>query len=197
MTTYIKGKKLEISVYFAALVTLIFALSPKGSAPTGFVCCLLHEVGHLVAMKIVGCRVQGIAFGLYGMRIDCESGVFLPALKEAVVALGGPIANIFLAVAGLIFKNEVLISSNVALACFNLLPVESTDGHSALKCILKMHFEEEKIKTALRIISAAFLFLVYCFGFLLLLKSRYNFSALIVAAYLTVKFLFQGSQPYR
>ena len=195
MTTFIKGKKIQISVYFALLLTLVFALSPQGYAPVGFVCCLLHETGHLLCMKAVGCRIKGVAFGVYGMRID--SDLPLSFKKEALVALGGPMANIILAVIGIALGNRMFALANTAVAVFNLLPVESTDGHSALKSLLSARFESEKIKAALNIGSAAFLFLMYCFGFLLLFKSGYNFSALAVSVYLTIKFLFQGSQPYR
>ena len=195
MTTFIKGKKIQISVYFALLLTLVFALSPQGYAPVGFVCCLLHETGHLLCMKAVGCRIKGVAFGVYGMRID--SDLPLSFKKEALVALGGPMANIILAVIGIALGNRMFALANTAVAVFNLLPVESTDGHSALKSLLSVRFESEKIKAALNIVSAAFLFLMYCFGFLLLFKSGYNFSALAVSVYLTIKFLFQGSQPYR
>lgn len=197
MTTTIKGKKIHISVYFAALVTLAFALSPQGYAPLGLVCCVLHEVGHLLCMRAVGCEVRGVSLGIYGMRIDCAPCMALSPQKEAVIALGGPLMNIALAVLGIAVKNKMLIVANVTLAVFNLLPVESTDGYSILSNLLSIRFESEKIKAALRIVSAAFLFLMYCFGFLLLFKSGYNFSALAVAVYLTVKFLFQGSQPYR
>lgn len=195
MTTYVKGKKIQISVYFALLLTLVFALSPQGYAPVGFVCCLLHETGHLLCMKAVGCRIKGVAFGVWGMRID--SALPLSFKKEALVALGGPAANIFLAVMGFALDNRIFAVANTAVAVFNLIPVESTDGHSALKNLLCLRFETQKIKAALNIISAAFLFLMYCFGFLILFKSGYNFSALAVSVYLTVKFLFQGNQLYR
>ncbi|MBQ8783797.1 MAG: hypothetical protein IJZ57_08520 [Clostridia bacterium] len=197
MTTTFKGKKIQISVYFAALVTLAFALSPEGYAPLGLVCCILHEAGHLLCMKAVGCEVRGVSLGLYGMRIDSAPCVALSPIKEVVIAFGGPLVNIILAVLGVIIKNQMLTASNAVLAVFNLLPVESTDGYNVLYGLLSIRFESEKIKAALRIVSAAFLFLLYCFGFLLLFKSGYNFSALAVAVYLSVKFLFQGSQPYR
>ncbi len=197
MTTYIKGKKIEISVYFAALITIAFTLSPEGYAPIGFLCCILHEAGHLICMKLVGCRVKGISFGVYGMRIDSDANISLSAVKEGVVALGGPIVNIILAISGAVAENKTLAAANMVIAVLNLLPIESTDGYTALSAVLEFRFEEEKIKAALRIVSAAFLFLLYCFGFLLLFKSGYNFSALAVAVYLTVKFLFQGNQHYR
>ncbi len=197
MITYIKGKRIEISVYFAVMITFAFAVSPQGYAPAGLVCCILHETGHLIFMWLTGCRVSGISLGLYGMRIDCEPGFSLSYFKEMLIALGGPLVNIALMVVGLIFNNKMLVLPNAALAVFNLLPIESTDGHSVLKNLLNMHFDEEKTKAALRIVSAAFLFVLYFFGFFLFFKSRYNISALVVAIYLTIKFLFQGSQPCR
>lgn len=195
MTAFVKDTKIQISVYFALLLTLVFALSPQGYAPVGLVCCLLHEAGHLICMKAVGCKIRGVAFGAYGMRID--SDLPLSFKKEALVALGGPLVNIILAVIGFVAGNRMFTVANTAIAVFNLLPVESTDGHSALKNLLCIRFETQKIKAALNIISAAFLFLMYCFGFLILFKSGYNFSALAVSVYLTVKFLFQGNQLYR
>ena len=195
MIAFIKDKKIQISVYFALLLTLVFALSPQGYAPTGLVCCLLHETGHLICMKIAGCKIKGVTFGVYGMRIDSDAP--LSFKKEALVALGGPATNIFLAVIGFALGNRMFAVANCVIAVFNLLPVDSTDGYSALKSLLCIRFEAQKIKATLNIISAAFLFLMYCFGFLLLFKSGYNFSALAVSIYLTVKFLFQGNQLYR
>lgn len=48
---------------------------------------------------------------------------------------------------------------------------------------------EQKAKAALKAISAAFIFIMYLTGFLILLKSRYNFTVLAVAIYLTVRFV--------
>ena len=72
MTAFVKDTKIQISVYFALLLTLVFALSPQGYAPVGLVCCLLHEAGHLICMKVVGCKIRGVVFGAYGMRIDSD-----------------------------------------------------------------------------------------------------------------------------
>lgn len=189
MTTHIKGKKIQISVYFAALITLAFALSPGGYAPVGLVCCIFHEMGHLVFMRAVGCEVNGISFGIYGMRIDSAPCVSLSQRKEVLIAFGGPLVNIILALLGWLFNFRVLTAANAALAVFNLLPVESTDGYNIISGLLCSHFDSDKTKTALRIVSAAFLFLLYCFGFLLLFKSGYNFTVLAVAVYLTIRFI--------
>lgn len=197
MTTYIKGKKIEVSVYFAAILTVMLALSPNGNAASGFICCLLHEAGHLLCMKATGHNVRGVSFGVYGMRIDAGPCVVMSAKKEAIIAVGGPVVNTLLACFGMAFRSKKIVFINIALAVLNLLPIEPTDGYTVIHSLLSLRFEREKIEAALRIVSAAFLFLLYCFGFMVFFKSGYNFSVLAVAFYLTVKFLFQGNRQYR
>ncbi len=197
MTVFIKNKKITVSVYFAAMITFVAALSPDGYAMLSLVCCLLHEAGHLAAMVLVGCKVRGISFGVYGMRIDTDQLVKTSPSQEIFVASGGPIINLIMVIVGVAIKNQPIVLANVVLLVFNLLPIESTDGYSILKSFFEVHFDGEKVKAALKIVSAAFLFLLYCFSFLLLFKSRYNFSALGVSIYLTLKFLFQENQRYR
>ena len=75
------------------------------------------------------------------------------------------------------------------MALFNLLPIESTDGGNILYNILMYKTGEEKAKAALKIMSAVFLFFIYVLGFIILFKTKYNFTLLIVAVYLTARFL--------
>ncbi len=193
MTAEIKETRVNISVYFAAVLAVGCALSPEGYASLGMICCVLHEFGHLLVMRLTGCKVKEVSFGAYGMRID-SSGELVTPKKEALISFGGPMVNIVLIFVGLAFKNPALFSVNIILAGFNLIPVEGTDGYSIL---LNLIFYQ-KNKAALKVVSAAFLILLYILGLLVLFKSRYNFTLLAVAVYLTAfKFLSQGNQPYR
>ncbi len=189
MTTQVKGVRVSVSVYFAAVLTLVCIMSEKGHGAAGLICCILHEFGHLLFMKLFGVRVKAISFGIYGMRIDASAEPFLSPLKEALVASGGPVVNCLLFIVGFIIGDKLLMTANAVLGAFNLLPVESMDGYNFLFNFLRLYFDEDKIKAALRIVSAAFLLVIYCFGFLVLFKSRYNFTVLAVAVYLTFRFL--------
>lgn len=196
MTFFFKKTKVSVSVYFACVLTFLCILAPQSYAPTGLVCCVLHEAGHLAAIKIFGGRVKSINLGIYGMRIECARNVQISFLKEAAVSFAGPAVNIALFAAGLFTGKKVLCFSNAALIFLNLLPAYSTDGYEVIKNILLHFFDGEKIKTALKLISAAGLAVMYFLSVFLLLRSGFNFSLLAVSVYLTVRFLFQGNQPY-
>lgn len=189
MTAQFKGIKIKVSVYFAATLAILCVLSKNGYASFGLICCILHETGHLICMKAVGGKVNGISFGVYGMRIDCAPDTNLSPFQDAIIALGGPLVNVILLIFGLLTDNQMLLSVNAVLAIFNLMPVESMDGYNLIYNLLITRHEPEKIKTALKIISAVFLLLLYFFGFLVLLRSRYNFTVLAVAVYLTLRFI--------
>lgn len=189
MTKKIKGVEISVSVYFAALLTFLFALFPGGYAPLGLVCCVLHETGHLIFIKLCGGKIKAIRLGVYGMRITPAANLNLSPLKEAAVCFGGPLMNLVLFLTSFIIGSHAFAAINFAMAVFNLLPIESTDGGNILYNILIYKTGEEKAKTALKILSAVFLFIMFCFGFAVLLKTKYNFTLLIVAVYLTARFL--------
>ena len=97
--------------------------------------------------------------------------------------------NLILFSLSFLAESRAFAAINLAMALFNLLPIESTDGGNILYNILMYKTGEEKAKAALKIMSAVFLFFIYVLGFIILFKTKYNFTLLIVAVYLTARFL--------
>lgn len=186
MTVQLKKIKIRISVYFAAVVTFALIFVPDGNALLSLLCCMLHETGHLAAIRFFGGSVRSISFGAYGMRIDASHSLKISPLKEAVISLAGPVVNVILLIIGIMTEISGLFRINLCLCIFNLLPVGMTDGQSALKNVLSAITDREKAKAALKIISTAFLIVIYAIGLAVLIKTKYNFSLLAVAVYMTV-----------
>ena len=189
MTTRIKNIKVSVSVYFAAALTFACIFAPGGYAPVGLLSCVLHECGHLAAVYAFGGHITAITLGAYGMRIDKSNEVILSANREAAVAFAGPLVNLILVLLGFAFKIRALFLANVAIAVFNLIPIESLDGYNIIYNSLCFKLEPKKLKAALNIISTAFLFMMFCLGFLAFFKSRYNFTVLAAAVYLSIRFI--------
>ena len=189
MTTQIRNVKVSVSVYFAAVLTFTCIFAPGGYAPVGLLSCVLHECGHLAAVYAFGGHITALTLGAYGMRIDKSNDVILSANQEAAVAFAGPFVNIILTLLGVALKIEILFLANAAIAAFNLIPIESLDGYNIIYNLLCFKLEQKKLKAALNIISTAFLFIMFCLGFSVLLKSRYNFTILAAAVYLSVRFV--------
>ena len=72
---------------------------------------------------------------------------------------------------------------------FNALPIGSLDGGQALSLILCRYLSIEKALLAADIISVLTLIPLTAFGFLVLMKTGYNFSVLLAAIYLAAQII--------
>lgn len=186
MTFRIRNTKFSISVYFAATITFALLFAPGGSALPALICCILHESGHLIAIYLSGGRITAVSLGAYGMRIDSAPSLRISPKKEILISLAGPFVNILIAVAGIFLKNERLIIINTCLCVFNLLPTGRTDGYITLFNMLSLILNEQKVKDVLKITGTSFLIIIYIFGIIIFAETKYNFSLLAVAVYMTV-----------
>ncbi|MCR4614845.1 MAG: hypothetical protein K5756_01665 [Clostridiales bacterium] len=195
MTLKYKRTKIKISFWFAAASALLCAADKSGKLPLGVAAAFLHESGHLVTMFILGDEPDEIALLPTGMRIKRGENTRLSFKQGALVALSGVAVNLLISTlmcaSNLLFgpRFDYAIKVNLALAAFNLLPVDSLDGGRALTCLLSCRFDPEKIRKITAVISCAVLFAVGSLGFLLLIRSGYNFTMLLTAVYLTVLFV--------
>lgn len=110
---------------------------------------LLHELGHLCAGLALGFKPKTIGVNPLGFKIEfhtkiedynkkIKKGNEL-CLKKLIIALAGPLVNIFITLICLLIKQDLIISketiiySNLLLAIFNLLPIYPLDGGRLIK----------------------------------------------------------------
>lgn len=141
---------------FLAFMALIFFLYSGDSVNvprTGLLCfiifisILVHELGHALVSKMVGCdsiRIALVMFGGYATHSPTTRG------KSLVISLAGPAFGFTLGIAALafyylgaprfeigrkdatIFVLETLILINFFWSFFNLIPIHPLDGGQAL-----------------------------------------------------------------
>ncbi|MBQ3481797.1 MAG: site-2 protease family protein [Oscillospiraceae bacterium] len=94
---------------------------------------IVHELGHIVALRLYGLRIRRVSADLRGLCIE-YGGLCAPS-GHAVSALAGPAAGFAYAFAASYFArgsaNEVLTLSagvSLLLSLFNLLPILPLDG---------------------------------------------------------------------
>lgn len=176
MSFKLRDISIEVSFWFVAVIALMLTLFPESQAFYCFVFCIIHECGHLIAMLLLKRKVTSINFGYFGIKIFTDRK-FLPEMKEAAIASGGPVINLFVAAILFIAGQENLAIMNLALAFFNLLPVSILDGGHILSAL----FPESKTVKTLSILCSVFLLIS---GIIIAIYSKKNFTLLIVSLYI-------------
>jgi len=161
---------IEVRIHLAFLLLLAFyALSafPQGGTRGAltavalislvFLCVLLHEFGHAYAALAFGIRTPDITLHLFGGIARLERMPEKP-WQEVIIALAGPMVNVAIAGALYIALGKgatvpvarwltgdsnllaTLLSVNVMLVLFNLVPAFPMDGGRVFRALLAMRF---------------------------------------------------------
>lgn len=135
--------KLRISVSPGAVLLFgaAFFLDESGMLPALFPVVLIHELGHLAALKLCGARVTGLSASVSGLAIDYALGN--SEGYGLFIALSGPVAGLTLAplCAGLAAETGspwlyMCAGLGLLVNLFNLLPSPPLDGGRALRALL-------------------------------------------------------------
>lgn len=113
-------------------LSVLFYLSPA-STGSFLAAILLHELGHIIALYLLGKRPDSMTMSITG----CTIGAYgLSYREELYAAAAGPFMSM---VGGLFYPRfpEFAVIS-LLLAGFNLLPMEGLDGGRMLSCLLAL-----------------------------------------------------------
>lgn len=115
---------------FFPVLALMLLLFPVRFLVGVLLAALIHELGHLLALKIAGGRVLSIRLRSFGAKI--EAAPMSPG-RTALCALAGPAAGALTIFAYKTFPELAL--AGLVQTVFNLLPVYPLDGGRALRNI--------------------------------------------------------------
>ena len=133
------GTEIHISFYFLFMLTFLVLIDRTGLICPSFLCVTIHELGHIIALKVLKIKHTKIEFFISTVRIT--GNIYSSNLKSILLALGGPIAN-FLMTPFIISESKPILYfglCNLSIGLFNLIPAKNLDGGDALYYILK-HF---------------------------------------------------------
>ena len=181
----------EVSFPLVAVMTVVIIFDTTMSVIICFIAAIIHELGHLAALKHYSSFPERIKLTLFDIAITDKKKYSRNTKQELVIVLAGVTINFISAavfyILFYIFHTEFfenMFISNLALGCFNILPVDTLDGGQALYLILSLRFSLYCSTKILNIVSFIILIPVACIGFLILLQSKYNFTLLLTALYL-------------
>lgn len=198
-------KKLKISPLSLVFVFLLFFSDFSVYTAIVLLAAAAHEAGHLIAMRILGCKIHSIC--LYPFGVDIKANVLhLCYAKELWVYISGPLVN-FVCFAVFYMLALVLPSSTIttpfvffAFSSFllffvNLLPIKTLDGGKSLYCLLCLCGKKSllNIDSICDLACWISIFILLIFALFVLHITNYNFSLLIFCAYLIISIYAKNS----
>lgn len=184
--------RIRISVF--ALPIMLLMLWCEGAFPffVLFMSALMHEIGHLTAMNLLGYKHRRIDILPMGALIVCPEGI--PYEKEGLIAIWGPVASLLLALAfGILFAitSKIImlfgLLMNFTLGIFNLMPIRKLDGGKALYCFLSA--KEKSTEPICSVLSYGFAFMFLCFVGVFIYVTGYNLGVIILSVVLVIQLL--------
>jgi Zn-dependent protease len=194
--------KIRVSPFFVLLLAAFLIVDGTGFALLLLTAAMLHEAGHLVALKGCGVGIEEISFRAFGVELTTGDTRYIPYRSELIIAAAGPAFNLLalivtlgaVAAVGPFWGALFFVACNAALAAVNLMPVSGLDGGRMLAAILLPWLGPPRAEHILAVISAVFSGIVAGAGLWLLWVTKYNFSLAMIGVYLIARRAF-GPAP--
>ena len=131
---------------------------------------LIHEAGHLCAIRILRIPITRVKIGMLGATIETQA---MTRRQELICAIAGPVTGVLPAI--VVHSFPVIGLFAMIQTAYNMIPIYPSDGARVLRCLLPS-------RDAARICGVISQFCVAMIGVLLLWLMRYKILGFIPAA---------------
>ena len=149
----VKNTTYRLDFSFLVFNALIFLMRENGTVMMFYGVCVIHELGHLLAIALTGGKIKSVVFSGTGVIITPERN----SRHELFIMLAGAGANlivfVFLSISGIGGMFRLL---NLCTAIYNLLPYRQLDGGTALGLLTDGTPYERTINVVLTVIKLIF-----------------------------------------
>lgn len=160
--------KIKLNLNIFLFLLLFFITNQIEIYALVMVFALIHELAHLICGVLLGFKPDALKIMPLGFSIEFETNVQdynkkiiksnILAVKKILIALAGPLANLFIVIIGLIFNIDTnIVYANFLILVFNLLPIYPLDGGRILTNILKIFYGNRKASKYTNTITNVFI----------------------------------------
>jgi stage IV sporulation protein FB len=146
-----------------------------------FLAAFIHEIGHIIAAKILKIKLKEMKFDFLGARLVVSENT-LSYPKEIVLCVFGPLFNFLSAITVYIvsfiygiedIKTKFFIFASLSLGILNLLPIRTFDGGRIVESLLCYTLSPSVSKKIVDVLSFTMILLLWCISvyFLLIYSS--------------------------
>ena len=182
-----------VSPAFFMVVAVSALFDVSGTFSAVVIAVIIHELGHIAALKALKIRINTIRLRMFGLEISAD----IPKGKrEAVIMIAGPGANILSAVLfyviSVICDNSFFISltaCSLILGFFHLLPCAGFDGGAALKALFYHSNRKNIVDLFVKVFTITVSICLIYAALRLVFTHKSNLSLLILPVYLILNLL--------
>ncbi len=180
--------KFYISVPFAVVIAFLLITDSTGYMTASLLAAVLHEIGHIVAMRLTHCAPSSVTCRLGGVTI--VGNAFTKMSDSLFITLSGPVTNLLASMLLFIvgwFSNSLLTLAfavvQFLVGFVNLLPVRGLDGGTVLEILLQRQrcFNPQLVCSIVSIVVACAVLTV---GLYVAIQNVSNPSLLLLGLYL-------------
>ncbi len=153
---------------------------------------LLHELGHIFVMLVLGIGVRRLTVTPLGFEIDPKRE-YKSFYEEIAVSLAGCAVN-FITFFLFFGSGEVLCvlaETSLLLGIMNIMPVRCLDGGEALNAFLSIFLLPDKAERVGRTVSFITLIFMWVPAVYIFLATGYNYSLFIMSTWLFCRIFFR------
>ena len=152
-----------------------------------FASVLIHELSHILCAKSVGVSVSRAEIHPFGVCAVLKDGYINNSEKEFIITFVGPFTSLAITMLSIILDlpyREYIFDINLCICAINLLPVLPLDGGRMIKSMLTYKMGILRAYNFSRNCSKALIFLLIPLSILILIKTGFNFSCILITAFL-------------
>lgn len=185
------GVSVKISFSFFALLIFISVADKSIHLCPAMLFSLLHECGHFFALAVFKERGSCLKIGFFGGEIIRRGFCGENYLKEAIINASGPLFNVAAAILCFFAGRKNFCGINLAIALFNLLPIESLDGGKMLCALLCIKKDRLFSETVVTVVSYCVCVPMIIISFVLLFNNAGNVQLCFVSVYILLGLIFK------
>lgn len=179
--------KIEINLKIIFVFLLFVLLNNIDTYIIFLIFIIIHEMSHLTVAILIGAVPKKISVNPFGVSLELYSYEKIDFWGRIFFFSIGPFTNFIIAIISFFLKfNDLIIYTNLAILCFNVLPILPLDGGKILKEILNKFIGNNRSIEYTLLVSKIFLCIfTYLYSiFIILIKNVYILLLILYLWYL-------------